>query len=521
VGKECRITLAGEPAELGDLRDGDAVEIAHDSPGVRTPEALAITATRAADPSRWALLVANKDYDDRTLSPLEYPVADAKLLRDALVKRYRVPAEQAELFADETRLRVEQGISDRLGKPSADGKLIFYFAGHAFKDDNGQVFLALKDYDFRKPESGIPLQWLVDELEKCPAKEKLLLLDCCQAGAGAGLAKEPSTAEMIQSLKARTARTKLRTVTAVVSCKAGQRGQVLPDKGHGLFAWSLAEGFSGKADKNRDNRLEPTELFSYLSETMPSAGSRIGAPQTPELFPANDRPPRLSEEAKKAVQSLAAYQNQDRVKLQEIEDKYNKAQSLAGKEPDAKTVYGLLLLKQRQRDAGIKILSESVADNPNPLSALQAMAWSQFVDRRNCDACVRDLKRLIGAIAVPKKEDAAFSEDVQHIFIWTGQLREFCATAALADRTVAKDDSLKDLDQAVAERGADTKQLYQQGRDLTKSKMAEFDKKIEDAKENADTAKMDQFRIDRRLPARYAAFPWDEAFKRVVDGLDD
>ena len=30
--------------------------------------------------------------------------------------------------------------------------------------------------------TGLPLEWLVDELEKCPAKEKLLLLDGGRGG---------------------------------------------------------------------------------------------------------------------------------------------------------------------------------------------------------------------------------------------------------------------------------------------------------------------------------------------------
>jgi hypothetical protein len=35
-----------------------------------------------------------------------------------------------------------------------------------------------------------------------------------------------------------------------------------------LFAYSLAQGFSGRADKNRDNHLEPAELYAFLAESM-------------------------------------------------------------------------------------------------------------------------------------------------------------------------------------------------------------------------------------------------------------
>jgi eukaryotic-like serine/threonine-protein kinase len=515
IGDQCRITLGGEQAELGDLRDGDRVEITHDSPGARVPEAVAVSATRQSDPSRWALLIGNKNYDDRTLSPLAYTVEDAKLLRDALVKRYQVPAEQAEIFSDETRLRLEQGITDRLRKLSAESKLIVYIASHAYKDDDGQVYLALKDFDFKRiGATGVSLQWLVDELENCPAKEKLLLLDCCQAGLGADLAKEPSTAEMIELLKTKPGRVKLRTVTAVVSCKAGQRAQVLPDKQHGLFAWELAEGFSGRADKNRDNRLEPTELFTYLGNAMTVEASQRRIVQNPELFLPNDRPPRISEEAKKALLALAAYQNQDRARPPGQEDAYNQALSLSGKEPEPNVLYGLLLLKQRQRDPAMKIFGEVNADRPEMLIPLQALAWLQF-DRRSYDAGVRELKRLIAAIPIPRNPAVAYPPEVQQIFIWAGQLREFAA--AVVDKPQPKTETLADLDQTVAARGAEAKRLYQQGRDGTQSKIADFDKKIAEAGEGS---KADQLKTERRLLARYASFPLEEAFKQILDGLD-
>jgi uncharacterized caspase-like protein len=156
-----------------------------------------------------------------------------------------------------------------------------FFAGHAYKDEDGKVYLAPKSFDLKRMSTtGLPLQWLVDELEKCPAKDKLLLLDCSHAGKGADLAMEPSTAEMLRSLKTPPGRSPLRTITAIASCGSGQRGEDSPEKHHGLFAWLLAQGYSGAADKNSDNRLEPTELFGYLQEAF----GELKVTQTPELF---------------------------------------------------------------------------------------------------------------------------------------------------------------------------------------------------------------------------------------------
>ncbi len=280
VGPKCKITLGGRPVQLADLRQGDLVEVTHDSPGAASPEALSVTARRPADKARWAILIGVQDYEDQSLARLDHTDADAKLVRDTLVDWYKVPADQAVLFTDESLVRLEQDIPAVLGRITAEDKLLVYFAGHAYRAEDGRVYLAPKNFDLRQMASaGLPLQRLVDELEKCPAGEKLLLLDCSHAAVGADLAQEPSPAEMLRGLPAPPGRSALRTVTAIASCKAGQHGADWPEKQHGLFGWLLAQGYTGAADANRDGRIEPTELFDYLQGAMAAAGRQLKVAQ--------------------------------------------------------------------------------------------------------------------------------------------------------------------------------------------------------------------------------------------------
>ena len=106
-----------------------------------------------------------------------------RLLKDVLTKRYRVPAEQLRVFNDPSAVTLEREVPEFLKRVGADGRLIVYYVGHACKDAEGQVFLAPKDFRSDQPAvNGRPLQWLVDLVEDCPAKEKLLLLDGSHAG---------------------------------------------------------------------------------------------------------------------------------------------------------------------------------------------------------------------------------------------------------------------------------------------------------------------------------------------------
>ncbi len=520
IGPRCKqITLGGEPIDFTELRDGDQVDVIHDMPGVATPEATSIAARRPADPSRWAILIANQQYEDQRLTPITHPVKDATLLRDALIKRYKVPDLQAVLLADESRVHIEQTVANRLRQVPAEGKVLLYYAGHAYKDDQGVVYLAPKSFDLAQmPQTGIALQWLVDQLEACPASQKLLLLDCCQPGTGTDLARQPSPVEMLQSLKAPPGRAPLRTVTAIASCGPGQRAVLLAEKdNHGLFGWALAEAYRGKADKNFDNLLEPTELFAYLSETMAAQSQALAAKQTPELILPDQRPPRLSDEAKVAIRKLAATVRQEKIDPLAAQDQYTEANSLCAGEPEAKLLYGLVQVRLRDkgRDEAIRIFTELKAERPELLLPMQAIAWVQF-ERRAYRAGMSELQELVGKLPKPKNPDDPYPPEIQRLLAWVGQLREFAAEAA-DPRLQPPSDTVTALDAAVAEHGPRALEAYEQGRQRTRKRIAEFDEQIAKAASDAVAARL---KVDRQLPSRYVEFPYQDAVQQILAGLD-
>ncbi len=516
IGPRCSITLSGQPAELADLRRGDEVDITHDDPGAASPEPIAIVARRPPDAHRWALLVANQEFDDRRLSPLKHPVADARLLRDTLTSRYKVPATQTLLLGDESLVRLEQGIPDFLRRLGPADQLLVYFAGHAYQDDQGAVFLAPKNFDFlRMDVTGLPLQWLVDQLEACTAGEKLLLLDTAQAGTGADLKRQPSAAEIIGTLKAPPGRAPLRTVTVVAGTSAGQRGLTLDDGTRGLFAAALAESYAGAADKNRDTRIEPTELFAYLNEAMPREAAKLSAAQTPHLALPDDRPPRLTEDAKKGIRRLAGHLRSARPDREAIDADYAAASELAGKELEPRLLYGLLLLKARDREKTVPHFEELRLEDPELLLPLEAMAWVQF-DTRRYPAGVVQLAELVGRIPVPQKETDGYDAHTLGLFTWVGRLREFAASAG-SDTWQVPAETLDQLDAAVAQHGYDARQAFEQGRAAVKKVVADFDNRIATADTDATASRL---RIDRRQLVHYASFPFDAEVARILAGLD-
>jgi hypothetical protein len=508
--------LEGDKIELADLRSGDTVDITRAKSADAKP--ISIIARRPADPQRWAIIIANQHYDDSQLTPLEYPLADAQLLSDALVKRYRVPADQSLVFADESLVLLKQSLPNRLERLAPESKLIVCLLGHAYRDDKGAVYFAPKDFNLHQMSAnGLPLQWLVDQLEICPAKEKLLLVDCAHAGKGADLQKEPAAADMLRSLAAPAGRAALRTLTAIAGEKSGQRGLDWPDKGHGFFAYHVASGIAGAADKNRDLLIEPTELFEYLQNQMATAG-QVSGEQTPELFLPDARPPRLSDDAKKAIRKLAAFLRQEKPAIGEIEPQYQTALLSAGKEIEPKLIFGLILMKMKQnkpREDALKQFEEIQIEYPKLILPKQAIAWLRF-ERLTYDNGVAELVDMVSLVPKPAKPGDELEEEAKLLFTWSGQLREFAAEGVVENRR-ASAKSLSLLDASIAAAGPEAKKYYEQGRAKTKSVLADFDQKIAAATEEAERSRL---KIERRQLPHYADFPFDRAIRDIIAGMN-
>ncbi len=516
TGASTRITLAGREVGLEMLRPGDVVDIAHEMPDAESPEAVSLAATRPADPHRWAILVAVSSYDDASLTRIGYIAEGATRLRDVLLQLARVSQDHLLMLDNPSQVRMEQGIPGLLARLTADDTLVVYYGGHAYRDDGGQVYLAPKEFNYmRMDSSGIPLRWLVDQLEKCPAKEKLLLLDCSHAGQGADLVRQPSAAELVQTLAEPSGHWPLRSVTIIANSSPGQRGLAVPEENLCLFAKFLIEGFSGRADSNRDGRLESTELFGFLNGQIPRAAEQLGHPQAPKIFLPDVTPPRLSPEAKEAIRRLAAYLGQDKIQMDQAKIEYANAAQLAGKEPEPKLIYGMLLLRSRQRDEAALLFEQLRMEHAELLLPVEALAWMQF-ERRSHDAGVRLLTELASRIAKQLPAAKEPPPPIAQRLEWIGRLREF---AGSADRVPyrAKEESLTQLDQVVEKLGLAAERLFEQGRQHTRDVMAKFDQQIL----AADDLTRAKLRLERRQVRSYAEFPFQEAIESILASLDE
>lgn len=514
---DCKISLAGETVPLASLQANDRVDITtNDSLDAKNPRALSIVAQRPTVTTRWAVLIAVQNYEDSSLGSLRYTAADAQLIQDALVKRYSVPAGNLLLLTDPNQSRFKQGVIDVLKRTGDDASLVVYYTGHAYRGEDGAIYLAPKEFNHQQAAgSGVSLQWLVNAMESCQAKEKLLLLDACHDGSDA--AREPSSSDMIRSLKPPPGQAALRTVTAISSCMSGQRGHDLPDKQHGVFAQAVGDGYSGLADKNRDNRIEITELFTHLTESMRTAASTTKQPQTPQIFLPDNRPPRLNADAKNALRALAARLKARPVDPAAAKVDFNTARKLCGKELEPLLLMGLIDMKSTNpkfKQEALRGFEQIKTARSSELLPRKALSWLKAANQQTQAVAIDELAGLISTIPVPSKPGEVYSAEAQPAFLWAGKLAEFAAGVAenkdVAERNLAK------LDEAIKAHHPKAKEFYYQGRDQSRAKLRDFDEKIKGASE-VDQARL---RLDRRQLGNYAEFPYDQEVQTLLGGMD-
>ncbi len=493
---DCTVLLGGEPVAFDDLRRGDRVEISFDSPDAESPEAKQIAATRPPDPTKWAIVVAAENFDDTSVEAFPAAADATGILARALTERYAVPADQLIVLDNPSRVRLEQGLADAVGRSGQARQLLVLLAGRVAVGNDGLPRVAPKDFAAaRADDSGVPLAPLLTLVENSPAKEKIVLLDL----QGTGIAPQ-SAAALFELVRGTRNKPLLKTtnVTAVAS------PPVTAASAPAALTAALASALGGAADLNRDNVCDLTELHEYLL-----AAAKRGDVQATLYLP-ETTPPRITDEAAEAIRRLAALMGKPRIDPNEVQGAYLAAQALAPRQPEPQLASALVLLKARQHNEAIAQFGELLAAHPSSLIGWEASAWAKF-EKLNYTGGVADL-----AEAVKRLPPGDLPDPVRRVIPWIGRLREFAGAGVAPDRRPSAA-ALAALDAAVAKRGGEVAKLYAEGRQAVQAVLADFDRQA--AMGSADDKA--QLALERRHVRHYASFSCETAVQEVLAGLGD
>ncbi len=151
--------------------------------------------------------------------------------------------------------------------------VIVYYSGHGvpgLKDGRGYLLPVDGDPD-RARLTGYPLELLLDNLAKIPARSITVYLDTCFSGNShqgmlvRSASPIPVTPEDISAGS--------QHMVVLMAASGDQVANWNDDEQHGLFTWHLLEALSGTADRylnygNDDGKVVVSEVKKYLDEEM-------------------------------------------------------------------------------------------------------------------------------------------------------------------------------------------------------------------------------------------------------------
>ncbi len=218
-----------------------------------------------ATPRRWAVLIGINGYHE-SLKALDYCNNDVMLMHETLTSECCgfAPENVILLTDDQPKDRVptygniHSWLGTWLTRPGPDDLVLVYFAGHG-RTANSEAILAPIDATLESlPVTGIAVSYITGLLARCPAAQKVLLLDACHSGAGRDVATMSSSF--------RTAIDSGKGIYTIASCDADQISYEWPDKKQGVFTHYLAEALRHRAPVGIDGRVTLDAVYENTRE---------------------------------------------------------------------------------------------------------------------------------------------------------------------------------------------------------------------------------------------------------------
>lgn len=179
-----------------------------------------------------------------------------------------------------TRTDILRKIQTLSKKCKPDDVIVLYFSGHGYSENN-EGYLIPYDTDLDLiPDTSISIQRIKDELDKCEAKTKILIIDSCYSGIGHGKKVDSKMSEVFEnSLFSDISEGSV----IFASCKQNEISFSLEDNSMSVFTHYLIEGLKGNAGLNGNSEISFDDLYTYVTKKVARWAFDNDVKQTPNM----------------------------------------------------------------------------------------------------------------------------------------------------------------------------------------------------------------------------------------------
>jgi len=210
---------------------------------------------------RFALIIGSSEFEDAGLAQLKAPDADVAALTEI------GGFDEVKTLVNEPFAAIYPAIAHFFAAKKRDDLLLLYFSGHGVLDDQGRLFLAVKNTrrDLLRG-TAVPATFVSDEMDGSNSRRQVLVLDCCHSGAFARGAKgvvgaSVGTAATFQG----TGYGRIVLTATDATQYAWEGDQVIGQAQNSVFTHYLIQGLqTGEADADRDGKVTLDELYDYV-----------------------------------------------------------------------------------------------------------------------------------------------------------------------------------------------------------------------------------------------------------------
>lgn len=233
-----------------------------------------ITLAEKAPGHRYALIIANYEYDDPTLAQLIKPTANihtlAYVLQNPAVGGFREVNTLINESADGVRRAISQFFTDR----NKDDLLLLYFMGHAALGTRGQLYLTVKDTEHELLRgTAIPARFIADEMDNSLSEQQILVMDCYYSDtvpseSSSTVGRDVNTSDAFAHNGFKRVVVTANDSTQYNWAKGSIQGQAEPS----LFTEHFVQGLlSGAADTDHDGKITIDDVFAYVKQQLTDA----------------------------------------------------------------------------------------------------------------------------------------------------------------------------------------------------------------------------------------------------------
>jgi hypothetical protein len=215
-----------------------------------------------------ALLIGNSRYDDPGLARLQAADVDVREIADVLRHPEIGEFDEVTELPNQGLAAVRRSIAQFFRQGKKDDLLVFYFSGHGVKDENGHLYLAVRDTELPLLSgTAIESAFITAQMDRSFSRRQVLILDCCHSGAFAAGAKGGAQSVGIGPAFEGNGFGHV-VLTATDSTQYAWEGdRIIGDSDKSVFTHYLLQGLrTGDADTDGDGQITIDELYDYVFE---------------------------------------------------------------------------------------------------------------------------------------------------------------------------------------------------------------------------------------------------------------